>query len=101
MDVDARSHPTVVEVDVKVGATARIQTSVDDGVPTLEISWGSVTVWVSPHAACERRPIASCDVDRAGDLAATAGRYAEAMRALWTRQEQDAVEAPDSVGAEA
>jgi hypothetical protein len=39
VDVEFRAHQTVVEVDVKVGPSARIQTSIDDGVPTVEISW--------------------------------------------------------------
>jgi hypothetical protein len=80
------AHHTGVDVIVKVGATADVQTIVDDGLPTLQITWGSITVLLVPHAGSEGEPLVPCDVLRARDLARAATRYARALERQWFRQ---------------
>lgn len=87
---DEASHVTDhtgLDVVLTIGATANVQTIVDDRMPTLEITWGSITVLVTPQVASSEAPLVPSDVLRGRDLARAAARYAEALEELWAAQE--------------
>lgn len=82
-------YQTAAELVIRLGAVANIVNLDDDaGCPMVQITWGSITVLLTPHSASEGIPIAPCDVSVAGDLAAAARAYHDAMQRLWTRQSQ-------------
>lgn len=86
-DQPFRPHQTGAELVVRLGATADVQTIADGGFPILQVTWGSITLLVMPHAASEGVPITACDVERARDLSAAARVYLDAMEGLWSTQE--------------
>jgi len=88
-----RPHHTGAEMVVLLGPTAEIGTSVDGGLPILEVAWGSITLLLMPNTASSDAPIMRCDVDRARDLHEATSVYLAAMQDLWATQQSSAAQA--------
>jgi hypothetical protein len=85
--VPVLTHQTALEVVVRLGSVAQIETATDGDFPIVQIAWGTITVLVMPHSAADNQPLARCDVDRAHDLVSAALVYRDAMDQLWNSQQ--------------
>jgi hypothetical protein len=85
--VPVLTHQTALEVVVRLGSVAQIETATDGDFPIVQITWGTITVLVMPHSSADNQLLARCDVDRAHDLVSAAVAYRDAMDQLWKSQQ--------------